>query len=139
MSNVQRFRDLLLEQNLDLQEGRNDDDTIFFRTEQKLKHGGSIVLVVAFSQDESLVDIYGFNVAQMTDPLKRDSTYKLLNDLNRDFRFNKFTMTSEGIVDVNSALVFENNFDPNIILRMLIMTVNTAEEAYPKFMKLLWA
>lgn len=36
-------------------------------------------------------------------------------------------------------MMFEDNFNPSLVLRQLILALNSAEDAYPKFMKVAWA
>ncbi|KGX86664.1 YbjN domain-containing protein [Pontibacillus marinus] len=139
MSNVERFKELLRQKEIYMNEGTNEDGSVFFRTEQKLKNGGSIGLVVAFSVEEHMVDVYGFDIAEITDPLKKESIHKLLNEINIDYRFNKFYMDNQGRISSSAALIFEDNFNPNVVFRLMVMALNTADEVYPKFMKVMWS
>lgn len=137
--NVNEFKELLNRKDLYMEEGQNEDGSSFFRIEQKLKDGGSIVLVVGFSESEDVVDIYAFDIAEIKDAYKKESALKLINELNRDYRYSKFTMEEDGRISGNYSISFEENFNPDIVLRQLILALESAEEVYPKFMKLVWA
>lgn len=137
--NVNQFRELLEERELYMEEGQNSDGSTFFRTEQKLENGGTILLVVGFSENEEIVEVYTFDIAEIKDAYKKESTVKLINELNRDYRYSRFIMEEDGRISSNYAMLFEDNFNPSIVLRQLILALSSAEEAYPKFMKLVWS
>ncbi|MCD5324141.1 MULTISPECIES: hypothetical protein [Pontibacillus] len=88
VSNINKFRGLISEQGLE--EGQNQDGSHFFRTEHKMENDGSIVLAVAFDSNEDMVDVFGFDVANFTDPLKKESLHKLLNEVNRVLDLTRF-------------------------------------------------
>lgn len=138
-SNVSVFRDCLREKELFMEEGKNEDGSTFFRVEQRLDNGGLVVLAVSFDDSEEIVEIYTFNIAEINDAYKKESTIKLINELNGDYRYSKFQLEENGKVSSSYALMFENNFNPNVVVRQLIMALNSAEEVYPKFMKLVWS
>lgn len=139
LSNVNAFRNCLKERELFMEEGKNEDGSVFFRVEQRLDNGGLVVLAVSFDESEEIVEIYTFNIAEINDAYKKESTIKLINELNRDYRYSKFQLEESGRVSSSYALMFEDNFNPNIVVRQLIMALNSAEEVYPKFMKLVWS
>ncbi|WP_404336544.1 YbjN domain-containing protein [Planococcus rifietoensis] len=138
-SNVNAFRNCIKEKELFMEEGKNEDGSIFFRVEQRLDNGGLVVLAVSFDESEEIVEIYTFNIAEINDAYKKESTIKLINELNRDYRYSKFQLDENGKVSSSYALMFEDNFNPNIVVRQLVMALNSAEEVYPKFMKLVWS
>lgn len=138
--NVESFRNFIKEQNLYLEEGKNQDGSSFFRAEQRLENGGSVILAVIFDiNNEDFVEIYVFNIAEIRDAYKKESALKLINELNAEFRYSKFILDSSGRVTSNYCLMFENNFNPSVVLRQLVLALNSADEVYPKFMKLAWS
>lgn len=137
--NVDAFRNLLNDKELYMEEGENEEGNTFFRTEQKLENGGTVLLAVGFNENEEIVDIYVFNIAEIKDAYKKESTVKLINELNNEYRYSKFLLEGNGGISTNYSILFEDNFNPNVVLRQLILALNTAEEAYPKFMKLVWS
>ncbi|MEO2077405.1 MAG: YbjN domain-containing protein [Bacillus sp. (in: firmicutes)] len=137
--NVDSFRRFIKEQELYMEEGKNDDGSSFFRVEQRLKNGGSVVLAVGFDLNEEIVDIYVFNIAEIRDAYKKESVLKLLNELNMDFRYSKFYLNTDGSIGSNYCMMFENNFNPSVLVRQLVLALNSADEAYPKLMKIVWS
>lgn len=138
-NNVSVFRMYLQEKEVYMEEGTNEDGTSFFRLEQRLKNGGSVVLAIGFDESEEIIDLYVFNVADIVDAYKRESTLKLINELNRDLRYSKFTLDDSGRVTSNYCMMFEDNFNPDVLMRQLVLALNCVEEVYPKFMKIVWS
>ncbi|MDM5314920.1 YbjN domain-containing protein [Fictibacillus sp. b24] len=137
-NNFELFRDLINQENLYMEEGRNEDGSSFFRVEQRLKSGGSVILAVNFYTNDDLVEIYVFNIAEIRDAYKKETALKLINELNREYRYSKFTLENDS-VNSTYCMMFEDNFNPSLVLRQLILALNSAEDAYPKFMKVAWA
>ncbi|MEF3313241.1 hypothetical protein PV433_30570 [Paenibacillus sp. GYB004] len=139
MSNVTIFRDALNQKNVYMEELKDDQGGTFFRADQRLENGGSVLLVVSFNEREDIVDLNVYNIAKITNPLKKESIHNLINDLNIDYRFTKF-MEQNGVVSAQYSLTAEQNkLDAGRVLEMLIMLLRSAEDNYPKFMKLQWA
>lgn len=139
MSNVVKFRNYLQEINLHMEEIKEDSGGVFFRTRQSFNNGGSVVIVASFNEKQNIVDLQIFDIANITNPLKKDAVYQLLNDLNGSYRFSKFLEHEGEITAQHSYLINETNFNPAVVMDILIMLVETAEESYPKFMKIQWA
>lgn len=138
-TNVDVFRNHIKEKELYMEEGTNEDGSAFFRVEQRMENGGSVVLAVGFDTTEEILDIYTFNIAEIKDAYKKESTLKLINDLNKDYRYTKFYMDEDGRISSSYGFIFEDNFSPNVVVRQLFLAFNSAEEVYPKFMKLAWS
>lgn len=138
LSNVALFRDFLLKENFYMEEGTLEDGGVFFRTEQSIENGGSVLLVVAFTPEEHIVDLNAFNIAKITNPLKKESFLALINELNTDYRFTKF-FESQGEICASYSMPITQNFDPEEIFNKLIMVYRCSADSFPKFMKLVWA
>jgi hypothetical protein len=139
MSNVQIFKNFLQQQNVFMEEVQEDNGGVFFRTRQDLKNGGSVVAVVAFNDREDLIDLQIFGIANINNPLKKEAVHNLLNELNTYYRFTKFIEMEGRISAQYSYNVRPNSLDPGELMDTLIMLLNTADDSYPKFMKLQWA
>lgn len=139
MSNILKFRNYLQEIDLHMEEINEDGGGVFFRTKQSFDNGGSVVVVASFNEKQNIVDLQIFDIANITNPLKKDAVYQLLNDLNGGYRFSKFLEYEGKITAQYSYSISEENFNPAVIMDILIMLVETAEESYPKFMKIQWA
>jgi hypothetical protein len=94
---------------------------------------------VAFNDREDLIDLQIFGIANINNPLKKEAVHNLLNELNTYYRFTKFIEMEGKISAQNSYNVNPNSLDPGELMDTLIMLLNTANDSYPKFMKLQWA
>ena len=136
--NINSFKNHLQSENFYMEENKNSDGSSFFSTEQRTENGANIRIVVAFSNEYPSVDIYAFNIAEVKDPLKKESVLKLLNNLNLNYRYTKFTIDDNDSITLSSALDFtETNFDPSLILRHIFMIYNGANDEFKSFMKLI--
>ncbi len=138
MSNVSLFRDFLLKENFPMEEGELEDGGVFFRSEQNIDNGGSVLLVVAFTPEQNIVDLKAFNIAKITNPLKKESFHSLINELNADYRFTKF-FEDQGEISASYSMPIAQNFDPEEIFNKLIMLYRSSADSFPKFMRLVWA
>lgn len=139
MSIVSTFRNYLHEQQFIMEEIQDEDGGIFFRTRQNFNNGGTVILIVSFNKSEDIVDLQSLNIANIDGPLKKESLLKLINELNSQYRYTKFT-EENGRVDCKYSLATnEKVFDPSHIFDTLVMLYNSAQDTYPKFMKLQWA
>ncbi|MED1603631.1 YbjN domain-containing protein [Alkalihalophilus marmarensis] len=139
MSNVAIMREYLQDQNVVMEEVQENDGGVFFRTRQGFDNGGSVVVVIAFNEREDLVDLQLYGIASIKDPLKKEAVHNFINELNVNYRFAKY-MEVEG--DISAQYSFhleENKINPAYVVDSLLMLIRTAEENYPKFMKLQWA
>lgn len=122
-----------------MEEVQDNNGGVFFRTRQGFDNGGSVVIVVAFNEDQDLIDLQIFGVASIKNPLKKEAVHSLINELNVNYRFTKFMEVEGNISAQYSYNVGERDLDPEFLMDSLIMLLRTAEETYPKFMKLQWA
>ena len=137
MSKSTIFKNLLEQNNIYMEENRDEIGT-FFRAPQSLKSGGNVLVVVSFSNQESIVDISIFNIAQIENPLKKEELNKLINELNKDYRYAKFIESDNSVIAQYSYDVREH-FNPGLVLDHVALLLNVVDDAYPKFMKLQWA
>lgn len=119
-----------------------DEDGVFFRTEQRTENGANIVVVVSFYDSSEIVDVEIYNLAKLNSPLKEEKFLYLLNELNRTSRFTKYILNSDNDVKLFYSFLTDENFtmeSASRVFNSMIMLYRSAEEAYPKFMKLQWA
>lgn len=137
MSKSTIFRNKLNELNIYMEENQ-DEYGVFFRTTQSIKNGGNVLIAVSFNKDETLIDLNVFNIAKIDNPLKKEELHKLINELNKNYRYTKFTEHEGNITAQYSYDIFDD-FDPSRTMNHIVLLLNTVEDAYPKFMKLQWA
>lgn len=137
MSKANLFKEYLANNQIYMEENVLEDGSIFFRTEQNMDNGGSVLLVVVFTP-EDIVDFKVFNIAKLNNPLKKEAFHSLINDLNAEYRFTKF-FEDQGSITASYSMPIDKNFDPQEIFDKLIMLYRSSEDSFSKFMKLLWA
>lgn len=138
MSNVSLFRDFLLKEQFHMEEGTLEDGGVFFRSEQSIDNGGSVLLVVAFTPEQDVVDLKAFGIAKITNPLKKENFHALINELNADYRFTKF-YEDQGEISASYSMPLSHHIDPQEIFNKLIMIYRSSADNFPKFMRLVWA
>lgn len=139
MSAIQNFRRLLEKKEIYYEDVPFEDGGHGFRLHQTLDNGPRLILGVSFNKEEDLVDIKIYNIAKINNPLKKEFLHSLLNELNNDYRFTKFVEYED---EVTASYSFDliGVFDHSeFILDKLIMTYNSVEKEFPKFMKLQWS
>ncbi|MGG1555257.1 T3SS (YopN, CesT) and YbjN peptide-binding chaperone 1 [Paenibacillus ferrarius] len=137
--NINLFRNYINEIDFVLDEENGRDGTPFFAMNIRTDSGANIRLVAAFTLDYPSVDIYCFNLADITNPLKREIALKHINDLNINYRYSKFTINDEGAVTISAALDFNESFDPSLIVRHIRLLYKAADDEYRNFMKIAWS
>lgn len=141
MNNYDVFEKYLESDNFRMEKVR-DEDCVFFRTEQRTDNGATVLLVSSFYDNSNIVEVEVYNLAKLNSPLKEDKFLYLLNELNRSSRFTKFILTPNNDIKLFYSYIAEENFtmeSAKEVLDTMIMLFRSAEEAYPKFMKLQWA
>lgn len=145
MANYDVFESFLNEKNLYMEKNRNEN-CVFFRVEQTLDSGANVLAVVAFYDDSDYVDVEIYRLSTLSSPLKEEKFLELINDLNALSRYTKFVLTptspKKEVRLYYSLMNMNNNFsydDAQTVLNAMIMLLRSAEEAYPKFMKLQWS
>lgn len=140
MSCVDEFRNYLRNQDFHFEEDVTEENEVFFRLRQSVKNGETLLIVFLFGENKSYLDINIFNIATIDSPLKRDDLLKLINDLNRMYRYPKFVVTDNGEVMAQAAVAIEDGlFSPRSAMLTSMLIIKAIETEYPKFMKLRWA
>lgn len=137
--NINLFRNHCNEINFYLEEGQNESYT-YFACNERTDNGANIRLVASFSTEYPSVDVYCFNLADITDPLKKETALKHINELNNNYRYAKFLLGNDGVVTIQSCLDFtDTNFAPELVIKHMMMLYHAANDEYKNFMKIAWA
>ena len=136
---AQSFIDKLNERELnfthyDAEEGRAECLRISFGGD----HGNTITLNFFFDEDGTSVGIRGFSIAKAPEE-KLVDMYKLLNDLNCEYRWVKFYLDSDDEVTVAGDAVIDPPTAGEELVELMYRYVNVVDEIYPRLMKVLWA
>lgn len=138
MSNAQIFRDHLSTIEASMEEVTLDNGSIGFRRVENLDGNGSVVMGIIFQEDQNIVEIHGWRFANISNPMKKENLYELLNTLNGEYRFGNFVEV-DGEVNYDYAYYADSEFDPMLTVHLYVMILDVIKETYPKFMKLQWA
>lgn len=138
MSNTATFKKYFQENNFNL-EDISDADGAIFRTRERLKSGGSVTIVYFFNKDETILDIKLFNIANISNPLKKENLYSLFNELNGKYRFISFYEFENELNGTYSFALPKNGFNPSTVVDLTLSMIDAADAEYPKFMKILWS
>ncbi|KQS37776.1 YbjN domain-containing protein [Exiguobacterium sp. Leaf196] len=137
MKNSQVFRDHLNEIEASMEEIELDNNNIGFRRVEHFEGGGSVVMGIIFQEDQDIIEMRGWGLANINNPLKKENLHELLNTLNREYRFGNF-IEVDGQVDYAYTYYADTNFDPMLTVHLYVMILDAMKEVYPKFMKLQW-
>lgn len=137
--NTDLFKQHIAKIDFYMEENYNQNGS-FFAINEKTNNGANIRIVASFSNEYPSVDVYCFNLAEITNPLKREIALKHMNELNTNYRFSKFILNDEGSVAIQSSLDFtDDNFNPELVVKHVMMLYHAANDEYQNFMKIAWA
>ncbi len=133
MSNAVMFKDYLTKVNIPMAENKDEAGSVFFRTKQDLRSGGTVLMVISFPPEDGFVDLDIFGLADVKNPAKINQVYALMNELNENYRYAKFT-EANGMVNVKySYCVAPSALDPAGLMNMMIVLLGMAEDSAPRF------
>lgn len=115
-----------------------DGDDTYFQFHQKLDSGAQGRILVILGGD-SLLSVYALDYVNLTNSERKDQLYKILNDLNGKYTYYKFYLDEKNKIYSSSFVPFENNFTPDVVMRLIVGTLNVLDEVYPLLMKIIWA
>lgn len=101
--------------------------------------GGSIDIFFEFDNDDRRVHLEGVNFIKVPEN-KCDEMYKIVNECNDQYRHVKFVLDTEHgqIAARDDDIIQLDSCGPECFELMLRM-LNIVQNAYPTFMKALWA
>lgn len=109
------FKKYMIEQKIIFDEWSNDSDD-FFAFDDKIKNGPNVRIAIGFAKGDLKVSVYIINVAEITNPSKREYALQLVNELNIKYSYNKFMMEDTGDVFLATHIpVFDVLLPENII------------------------
>jgi len=115
-----------------------DDDEKVVRVGWKLNNT-SISILFFFSDDCEDVAIRGGEFVNIPKD-KIDNIYKVVNACNNKFRWVKFTLDEESTeVRVEADAVIQLDSCAEECFELMVRMSNIVDDAYPDFMKALWA
>lgn len=99
----------------------------------------SIKFHVAFDKDgDGMVQIYGWDIGNFGGD-KTDKGIEVCNEMNKKYRWVKFYLDNDNDVCVSTdSYICEANAG-SVCLNLVRRMINIVDEAYPSFMRALWA
>ncbi|MEH7459708.1 hypothetical protein CON65_20660 [Bacillus pseudomycoides] len=139
--NISDFKDYLKSNDIYMEENVDENDgSVFFAVNLETESGAQIRLIAAFHSDHPTVDVYCFNVAQLSESTSKNDVLHIINELNMAYRFAKFTLNNRDAIDISTSLVFsEPHFNPALVFEHTRMLYKLANDEYEKLMKVIWS
>lgn len=101
--------------------------------------GGSMVVFFKFDDTDTHVHLEGLDFIRVPED-KFDSMYKVLNECNDSYSHVKFVLDTEnGQICARDDDVIQLDSCGAECFELMIRMVKVVEDAYPKFMKAMWA
>lgn len=136
--NAQEFRNFLINQGINLDFVELDDGDTVVEIRESLECGVNFRMVVVFSSDDSMVGVYGLDFIQGINPMKKSYVYEAINELNSKYTYYKYIVDKEKIV-LQSFALFNDNFDSNIVMKIIMGMMNLVNNDYSGLMKIIWS
>ncbi|OMD43033.1 YbjN domain-containing protein [Paenibacillus odorifer] len=138
MNSMEQFKKGLNERGVSMEVTHSEDDLVYFRKREGLNNGGVVTIVVGFSANTN-IDVRIFDIALITNPLKKEAVLNLINELNVTYRYAKFALSDDGGVFVGYSMMDQDTDITDYLFAMLSMLLEAVSDEYPKFMKLQWS
>ena len=104
-----------------------------------LKNKGDIVVIIAFDDDDKGVAIRSYDYCRVSDDKLQD-IFRVCSEVNARFRWIKFYVDSDDhTVSLEDDAVIQPDSCGEEIFELIMRMAGIADEAYPEFMKALWA
>lgn len=101
--------------------------------------GGSIEIFFRFDEKDEHVHLEGMNFITVPEN-KYDAMYKTVNQCNDDYTHIKFVLdTKDGQINAREDAVIQLDSCGEECFELMIRMVRVVEDAFPKFMKAMWA
>ena len=139
MQNVAAFESFFKDSDIYFDKNVMDDGVIKFslRDQTLTDTDGHGSIFVLFDPQDAYIDIHVY-FAKISNPLKREAAYELLNELNASYRYTKFKMEDGNISANYSFPDLQASLTGRDIMDMVFLTFKSATTVYPKIMKLVW-
>ncbi len=142
-NNAIEFEKYIEEHRLPLNKGLNVDEFTIFSFPEKITINGVTkpVLgggqdrraVISLRDDDTLADIFCFNIASISKAQDKYKLYALFNELNSTYKYVSFYEDNE-IISAKVSLPFNDNFDADLVFQMLSIIFRAVDEEYPKIL-----
>ena len=95
-------------------------------------------VTVIFDADERHIALRVFQLLKV--PIDRmGQILELMNALNHQFRWIKFTVDQDNDVSLQADAIVDSHTCGTVSVELLVRIMKIIDEAYPQFMKVIWA
>lgn len=133
--NALKFEEFLKANDIELEKNENDDLTTFVIREQ-LGAPGLTTIGVIFPTHDGLVNIVAYQFLRNNRPDKRQQLLKLVNTLNVEYTFIKYTVKDD-LVTAHISAPFMDNFSAELLNQLILSLINALKKDIPRLQKLL--
>lgn len=103
-----------------------------------LDNGPNVIVRFISRDDDNDVAVRVFDLVKVKED-QQETMIKVINDLNKEFRFLKFVIHDTGSVHVENDLYLRTENVGEVAAEMFVRYMQILKQAYPKLMKALWA
>lgn len=103
-----------------------------------LDNGPNVVVRFISRDDDRDVAVRVFDLIKVKEE-QREAVAKVINDLNKEFRYLKFVIHDTGSVHVENDMYLRTENVGEIAAEIFVRYMQILKQAYPKLMKALWA
>jgi hypothetical protein len=115
------------------------DEDSRLRISYRVENKGSIEVVVIFDENERAVALRSFDFCKVPDA-KKSAIYEVCSKMNMEYRWIKFFLDErDNTVTLSDDAVIQLESCGEEILDLINRMVSIGDDAYPSFMKALWA
>jgi hypothetical protein len=102
-------------------------------------NGGTLDIYFSFDETDTHVHLEGMNFIKVTED-KFDKMYKVLNECNFKYSHVKFVLDpSDGLISARDDALIQLDTCGAECFELMIRMLRIVEDAYPTFMKAMWA
>lgn len=114
-----------------------DDNSVVYKSNYTIA-GNSIPFIIVV--DDSLFTMLQCRLIKLNNPAKRENLLYLLNQLNSNYKANKFVLTDDDDVDFSISFIStDEEFDPELIVGLTYNIMKGLEDDYSKIMRVIWS
>jgi len=109
------------------------------RVSYKMDNRESLEVLIMFDDDETSVQLLSPCYVKVPES-KKDIIYELCNRMNCTYRWVKYSLDErDNTIDIRLDSMLPKDFDGELVVDYSMRMANIADEAYPEFMKAIWA
>lgn len=117
---------------------RGDEEEIV-RVSYRMDNRDSLEILMIFDEDETSVQLLSPCYIKVPES-KKDVVYEICNRMNNTYRWVKYTLDEkDSSIDIRLDSMLPREYDGALAVEYSMRMANIADEAYPEFMKAIWA